>query len=53
MTQNQQNKRKPLRHTTHSQENNSGHELLIYSLCMAGLIIVELTTITVVVALLP
>lgn len=53
MTQNQQNKRKQLRHTTHSQENKSDNALLIYSLCMAGLVIVELTTITVVVALLP
>lgn len=52
MTQNQQNKRKPLRHTTHSQENNSGHELLIYSLCLAWLAIVGLTTLTVFIVLL-
>lgn len=52
MTQNQQNKRKQLRHTTHSQENNSDHELLSYSFWLAGLAIFVLTTITVLIALL-
>lgn len=52
MIHNQQNKRKQLRHTTHSQENKSDNALLIYSLCLAGLVIVELTAITVFVALL-
>ncbi len=52
MTHNQQNKHKQLRHTTHSQENKSDNALLIYSLCMAGLVIVELTALMVFVALL-
>lgn len=46
MTQNQQNKRKQLRHTAHSQENNSGHELLSYSFWL-GVAIFVLTTITI------
>lgn len=51
MTQNQQNKRKQLRHTAHSQENNSGHELLSYSFWL-GVAIFVLTTITILITLL-